>query len=198
MQPAHWLQRTTPPPRLPCSPTPFGLLFGRDVRSQIDEVTPELDSSDFLLHGGLHSFVADSREAWREVTRERDALLKRHELRLHQRSGSNSDIRRASAGTKVKKGDLVMAQEADSTLLHEGIHRQLVHEEWTGPWKVSAVVTPGCVITSSSRAGKSASGGKLRRTSSLFTSGSPGYATTSGANMPTSPGTRTEGLPLRP
>ena len=36
-----------------------------------------------------------------------------------------------------------MVQEADSTLWHEGVHRKLVHEKWAGPWKVSAVITPG-------------------------------------------------------
>ena len=141
MQPALWLQRTTPLPRLQGNPTPFKLLFGRDVHSQIDEVTPELETSDFLQHGGLPNFFADRKEAWREVTRERDVLLKRRELRQHQRSRSNADIQRASA--KPRKGDLVMVQEADSTLWHEGVHRKLVHEKWAGPWKVSAVITPG-------------------------------------------------------
>ena len=104
MQPARWLQSTTPLPRLPGSPTPFKLLFGRDVRSQIDAVTPELDGSDFLQHGGIHNFVADRKEAWREVAKVRDALLKRHEIRQHQRSRRNAGIQRASAGTKVKGG----------------------------------------------------------------------------------------------
>ena len=116
------------PPRLSGSPTPFELLFGRDVRSQIDAVTPELDGSDFLQHGGLHNFVADRKEAWREVTKVRHALLKRHEIRQHQRSRRNAGIQRASAGTKVKRGDLVMVQEADSALWHEGVHRKLAHE----------------------------------------------------------------------
>ena len=143
VQPALWLQRRTPLPRIPGSPTPFELLFGRDVRSQIGAVTPELDGSDFLQHGGLHNFVADRKEAWREVTKVRDALLKRHEIRPRQCSPRNAGIQRASDGTKAKKGDLVMVQEADSTLWLEGVHRKLVHKKWTGPWKISALVTPG-------------------------------------------------------
>ena len=83
VQPALWLQRKTPLPRLPGSPTPFKLLFERDVCSQIDAVTPELDGSDFLQQEGLHNFVADRKEAWREVTKVRDALLQRHEIRQH-------------------------------------------------------------------------------------------------------------------
>ena len=72
-----------PLPQLPGSPTLFRLLFGRDVRSPIDPVTPELDGSNCFQHGGLHNFIADRKEAWREVTKEDDALLKRHETRQH-------------------------------------------------------------------------------------------------------------------
>ena len=128
VQPALWLQRTTPFPRLPGCPA----LFKRNVRSQIDALTPEVDGSDFVQHGGLHNFVADRKEAWREVTKVRDALLKRHEIRQHLRSRRNAGIQRASAGAKVKRGNLVMVQEADSALWHEGaVHRKLVHEKWT-------------------------------------------------------------------
>ena len=112
------------------------------MRSQIDAVTPELDGSDFLQRGGLHNFVAGRKEAWREVTKVRDALLKWHEIRPHQCSPRNAGIQRASDGTKEKRGDLVTVQEADSTLWLEGVHRKLVHEKWTGPWKISAIITP--------------------------------------------------------
>ena len=36
VQPALWLHRTTPDPRLPGKAAPFSLLFGRDCRSQMD------------------------------------------------------------------------------------------------------------------------------------------------------------------
>ena len=123
VQPALWLQRTTPLPRIPDSPTPFTLLFGLDVRSQIDAVTPKLDGSDFLQHGGLHNFVAGHKEAWREVTKVQDALLKRYKIRQHHRSPRNAGIQRVLAATKAKRGDLVMVQERDPTLWHEGVHR---------------------------------------------------------------------------
>ena len=36
-----------------------------------------------------------------------------------------------------------MVQESDATLSKEGVHPKLVHEKWTGPWKVASIVTPG-------------------------------------------------------
>ena len=141
VQPALWLQRTTPFRGASGQPHSFKLLFGRDLRSQINAVTPELDGSDFLQYGGLHNFVADHKESWREVTKVRAALLNRHKVRQQQRSLHNAGVQRASAGTKVKRDDLVMMQEADSTLWHEGVYRKLVHQKWT--WKVSTIMTLG-------------------------------------------------------
>ena len=77
------------------------------------------------------------------MTKARDALLKRHEIRQYQRSRRNVGIQRASAGTKVKRDDLVMVQEANSTLWHGRVHRKLVHVKWTGAWEFSAIITPG-------------------------------------------------------
>ena len=37
----------------------------------------------------------------------------------------------------------MLVHESDSTLGNEGVHRKLVHEKWTGPWTVTAVITPG-------------------------------------------------------
>ena len=34
-------------------------------------------------------------------------------------------------------------RESDSTLGNEGVHRKLVHEKWTGPWKVTASIASG-------------------------------------------------------
>lgn len=40
----------------------------------------------------------------------------------------------------MKQGDLVSAQESDSTLENEGVYRKMVHERWTGP-SIAAVIT---------------------------------------------------------
>ena len=130
MQPAPWLQRTTPLPRLSDSPTPLKLLFGRDVRSQIDAVTPELGCSDFLQHGGLHNFV-------------RGALLKTARDPATSTLPSQRVYTTRFGRNQGKMGDLVMVQEADLTLWHEGVHRKLVHGKLTGPWRVSTIITPG-------------------------------------------------------
>lgn len=70
--------------RLPGNATPFRVLFGGDVRTQIDAVLPELDGSD-LQGGGMHIFVADSKDAWVKVQEAPDALQRRHELQQHRR-----------------------------------------------------------------------------------------------------------------
>lgn len=80
VQPALWPQRTKPLPWPPGSPTPFRLRFGRGVLSPVDAIAPEFDGSDFLQHCGLRIVVADRKEPWREVTGDRNAVGKRHEL----------------------------------------------------------------------------------------------------------------------
>ena len=74
VQPALWIHRTTPDLRLTGKPTPFGLFFGRDARTQLDATHPEIDGGDF--RGGMHSYVADKRQAYKEVRDVRVALLK--------------------------------------------------------------------------------------------------------------------------
>ena len=50
------------PPPASGQPHSLKLLFGRDLRSQINAVTPELNGSDVLQYGGLHNFVADRKD----------------------------------------------------------------------------------------------------------------------------------------
>ena len=138
-----WLYPTTPDPSLPNSATPFRLLFGRDARTQIDAVSPDLDETE-LVGTGLHTYISNCKEEWRDVLRARDAALrKQHEGRQNQRLRVNDTIGRHSSGAKAKEGDLVMIQESDATISKEGVHLKLVHEKWTGPWKVVSTVTPG-------------------------------------------------------
>ena len=72
VQPALWIHRTTPDLRLPGKPTPFRLFFGRDARTQLDATHPEIDGGDF--RGGMHSYVTDKRQAYKEVRDVRVAL----------------------------------------------------------------------------------------------------------------------------
>ncbi|CAN0534235.1 unnamed protein product, partial [Laminaria digitata] len=44
------------------------------------------------------------------------------------------------------KGDLVLARESDSSLHRQGMGPKLVHEKWTGPWKVVDVVFEGLSV----------------------------------------------------
>ena len=62
--PACWIQRVTPDPSQPSSPTPFRLLFGRDTRIQLDSITPVVDGVEY--QGGLDAFVADQQQASRD------------------------------------------------------------------------------------------------------------------------------------
>ena len=143
--------RTTPDLRLPGKPTPFRLFFGRDARTQLDATHPEIDGGDF--RGGMHSYVADKRQAYKEVRDVRVALLKRQEDRQKSRESRNAEIGRTSVGTRVVVGDKVLVKEAESVMAREGIHHNLAHEHWTGPWEVTEVVLPGLsyIVTMSGR-----------------------------------------------
>ena len=43
----------------------------------------------------------------------------------------------------MKQGDLGLVKEADSALHNDCVHVKLTHDRWTGPWTVTAVITPG-------------------------------------------------------
>jgi len=136
--PACWIQRVTPDPSLPSSPTPFRLLFGRDARTQLDSITPVVDGVEYK--GGLDAFVADKQQAFREV---RKALEERKTMKDQRRQSHNDGIGRVSPGRQAKIGNYVLVKEAASTLSREGIHSKLAHEHWTGPWRVVRVIHPG-------------------------------------------------------
>ena len=140
VQPALWLHRTTPDPRLPNNATPFRLLFGRDCRTQMDATSPHPDNEGA---NGLHNLIADKSENLRQVQEVRKDQQQRHEQRRRRREHQNVGIRRTSTGTRVKPGDLVLVKEADSALHNDYVHTKLTHDRWTGPWTVTAVITPG-------------------------------------------------------
>ena len=136
--PACWIQRVTSDPSLPSSPTPFRLLFGRDARTQLDSIVPVVDGVEY--QGGLHAFVADQQQAFREV---HEALEKRQAAKDRSRRSHNDGIGRASPGGQSRIGDYVLVQEAASTLSREGVHSKLAHEHWTGSWQVVRNTRPG-------------------------------------------------------
>ena len=140
VQPALWIHRTTPDLCLPGKPTPFRLFFGRDVRTQLDATHPKIDGGYF--RGEMHSYVADKRQAYKEVRDVPMALSKRHEDMQKSRESRVAEIGRTSVGTRVVVGDEVLVKEAESVMVREGIHHKLAHEHWTGPWEVTEVVLP--------------------------------------------------------
>ena len=137
VQPALWPRRTTPNSRLLGKATPFRLLFSRDCRTQMGatSLSPDDEGMD-----RLHSLIADKSENLRQVQEVRKDLQHRHEQRRLRRE---HHIRRTSTGTRVKQGDLVLVKEPDSTLHNDCVHVKLTHDRWTGPWTVTAVITPG-------------------------------------------------------
>ena len=149
VQPALWIHRTTPDLRLPGKPTPFRIFFGRDARTHLDAPQPEVDGGDF--RGGMHSYVADKRQAYKEVRDVRVALLKIHEDRQESSESRNAEIDRTSVGTRVVVGDKVQVKEAESVMAREGIHHKLAHEHRTGPWEVTEDVLPGHIVTMNGR-----------------------------------------------
>ena len=139
-QPALWLHRTTPDPRLPGNSTPFLFLFGRDCDTQMDATTPSSDDEGMK---GLHNLIIDKSKALRQVQDVRNDLQHRNEQRGLRREHQNAGIRHTSTGTRVKQGDLILVKEADSTLHNDYVYAKLTHDRWRGPWTVTAVITTG-------------------------------------------------------
>ena len=138
VQAACWIKRTLPDPSLPKAMSPFQLLFGRSPRTPLETVTPLADGDDGVM--GLDSFVEQRRRVFREI---RDVLEKRHAAKAAARAKGNAAISRPSAGGTVNEGSLVMVREADSTLHREDRNPKLVHEKWTGPWRVTEIIQAG-------------------------------------------------------
>ena len=123
---------------------------------QMDD-TEATESPENFIEGRRHNL----REVREELERMRDG---REKARQHD----NAAIQRPSAGTRIAKGDLVLARESDSSIHRQGRRPKLIHEKWTGPWKVIGVVLEGLsvVIEMEGRATRS-------RTCLLYTSPSP-------------------------
>ena len=64
-------------------PSLFRLFLGRDARTQLDATHPGMDGGYF--RGGMHSYVADKRQAHKEARDVRAALLIIHEDRQKRR-----------------------------------------------------------------------------------------------------------------
>ena len=152
MQPALCLHRTTPDPRLPGKDTPFLLLFGSDYRTQMNATSPNPDAEGMI---GLHKLIPDKSKNL-QVQEVRKDLQHRHEQRWLRREHLDVGIRRTSTGTRLKQGDLVSVKEAGFVLHNDCVHVNLTHDRWTGPWTVTAVMTPGlcyCVTLQGRREG---------------------------------------------
>ena len=139
VKPTFWLHRTTLDPRLPGKTTPFRLLFGRDCRTQMDARILSLDVEGL---GRLRNPIADQSKALCQMQDVHKDLQHRHEQRRLRREHQNDGIKRTSTGTRVKQGHLVLAKEAGFILHTEDVHVKLTHDRWTGPWTVTAVITP--------------------------------------------------------
>ena len=92
---------------------------------------------------GLHNLIADKSENLLQVQKVRKDLQHHHKQRRLRREHQNAEIRRTSTGTRLKQGDLVLVKEAGSAPHNDCVHVKLTHERWTGPWTVTAVITPG-------------------------------------------------------
>ena len=71
------------------------------------------------------------------------APLKGHEAGQKYRESQHAEIGRTSQRTRVVVEDEVLVKEAESVMAREGIHHELAHEHWTGPWEGTEVVLPG-------------------------------------------------------
>ena len=110
-QPALWLHRTTPVPRLPGKVTPSLLRFGRDCGTQMDATTPSPDDEGMEI---LHNLIADKGKTLRQLQNVCNDLQHRYEQRRLRRKHQNAEIRGTFTGTRVKQGYLVLVKEAGS------------------------------------------------------------------------------------
>lgn len=132
------IHRVTPDPSLPGGITPFKMLFGRNPRTPLDDIAPDLDRPAF--GEGLERTVADRKQMFNEVQR---ALVARQETKNLQRHRLNARAQRTSPGAKSSVGDKVLVREASNTLHNDGIHPKLARDHFTGPWEVMQIVRPG-------------------------------------------------------
>jgi len=72
-----WIHRIIPDTRLPGKAAPFRMFFGRDLHIQLEALHLEIDSDAFC--GGLHNYVADQHQYFKEVWNARKVLLQRHD-----------------------------------------------------------------------------------------------------------------------
>lgn len=139
---ATWIHRMEPDDSLTGGASPYRMLFGRDPRTQLDDLAPTLD--DDAVGAGLERTIEDKRQMAREV---RTALTQRQASKNRQREAANARIARTSPGAKAEVGDKVLVKEADSTLHRDGLHPKLAHDHFTGPWEVINVVREGLSFT---------------------------------------------------
>ena len=132
------VQLTTPDLCIPSGGTPFRILFGRDARTNLDALTPVLDGHSFFT--GLNNFVAEKQQTFRELG---GILERRKEENNRRRARHNAAIKRSSSDLQTRVGDRVLIKEAPSKLGRDGIHAKLVHEHWTGPWRIPSIEQPG-------------------------------------------------------
>lgn len=123
MTPACWIQQTTPDPHLPLGATPFRVLFGRDIRPNLDALTPKSDGDDFRT--GLDSFLAEKQQTSMEL---RGVLKKRQYDKNHRRQRHNAATQRNAPGERAQVGDALLVKGSDSPLAREGRHANLAHE----------------------------------------------------------------------
>ncbi|CAB1100402.1 unnamed protein product [Ectocarpus sp. CCAP 1310/34] len=141
VSPSIWIKRTLPDTALPSHMIPFKRLFDRKPRTTLDSLVPLTDETG--TEGGLDNFVKRRKQNLREV---RIALERRHELRVAARAKANATIERSSAGVAVGRNSLVLVRETESRRYRDRRGRELQHDLYTGPSKVTDVIRPGLIV----------------------------------------------------
>ena len=135
---ATWIHRMEPDESLPHHASPYKMLFGRDPRTPLDQLSPGLDNSGPVR--GLERTVEEQRRISVEVKR---ILEKRQANKNRGRRLQNEKIARTAPGAKAKAGDYVLVRKSVASLQKEGPHPKLAHDHFSGPWQVVEVIRPG-------------------------------------------------------
>ena len=134
---ACWIKRTTPDTTLPTGVSPFEVLFGRQPRTQLDAISPQVDGGTSGME--LVNFVEERKKRFKEV---RELLERRNQSKEAECLKRNAQMKRKSIGEEAKIGMQLLVKEADNKLYGEGVGMSLVHDQWTGPWTVTGIPTP--------------------------------------------------------
>lgn len=115
---------------------------------QVRQVYTPRRPRDVIYGCGADGALGRTVEATRRKATETMRIVrKRRAMKNQDRERHNERISRASPGATANAGNTVLATESASTLHSGGVHPNLAHDHFAGPWQVVNVVRAGLSFT---------------------------------------------------